>query len=853
MKRLLLSAAVALLTTLSATAIPAHKGTFTVQQPDGTTVTLRLVGDEYLHFNTTTDGYTVVQDAHGAYVYAQRAGDRLVASGVVAHDATARTADEQQWLGSVTKHLTPKMNARTAQEQTMEQDRRAQARRAQYDYSNFKGLIILVEYNDKSFSRSDYVDIINDMVNKENYTGYSNTGYGRYTGSVRDYFYDNSFGVFSPQFDIVGPVKVNRSQYYAEGTNNSNQLTYDAITAADSLVNYADYDRDGDGNVDMVYFIFAGIGSNIGGNDSRLIWPHAGSLYTATWRRYRKDGVYLGRYACSTELYGSASSNILDGIGVISHEFSHVLGLPDLYDTDYEGSGGETSQPDEWCIMASGGYLNNGRTPAGYSLYERYAAGFATPQVIDSVGSYSLPPLGTSNEGLRLNTRVNKEYFLLENRQKTNKWDAYLTGHGMLVFRVDSTNAAVWQNNTLNCNPDHMYFELRRAGGGSGSSGSDPFPGTKLVRSLNNVTTPANLLTWSGQKSPFGLEKIREQGGTIYFSVVDVNVLQSISLPESVSVGKGFSYQLQEVREPDYAPYTLQWSSADTSIATVSSTGLVTGVAEGTTTITVMANGSTSLMATCTVTVTELEVVANIADFKQLPEQSESVLHLENALVVFGSDEYMFVRDATGAIRFNSADLPLATGYMINGDIYGRYTVDDNIPQFEFVEGISNTNNIVYGKGHTVTPREVQLANLSASDYADLITLKAVPLVRSSGYWIDTDPRIRLYNTFQISGISIPKTVSGKYFDVTGIYMTDYLSGSLIDEISLTQSPVEVDGPNAISSTTIDQLQAGSRVRIYTTDGRLVADTTADGLRLLQLPRGIYVLRADNVVRKVVW
>ena len=59
-------------------AIPADKTPMTVTQSDGSTLTLRLVGDEFFHYNTTDDGYTVLCNRDGSYEYAIKQGDVLV-------------------------------------------------------------------------------------------------------------------------------------------------------------------------------------------------------------------------------------------------------------------------------------------------------------------------------------------------------------------------------------------------------------------------------------------------------------------------------------------------------------------------------------------------------------------------------------------------------------------------------------------------------------------------------------------------------------------------------------------------------------------------------------------------------
>lgn len=504
-----------------ARAIPADPTPIRVTQPDGSIVTIQLHGDEWLHFTTTTDGYTVVNDERGYYVYAQLQDGKLLPTNVIAHDADGRDVNETDYLSHVKKYLTPQMDETTAETKkkvrAMQRQALQKRKDARYDYSKFRGLIILVEFNDRQFSRSDYKDLINDMVNKENYTGFTDTDgkFQAYTGSVRDYFHDNSNGVFNPEFDIVGPVTVDYSQ--EDGNKYSYSIMKAAVQAADSLVDYSLYDRDNDGTMDMVYFIVAGTPSSSDPDHPNRLWPHRSVI-----RNLNRDGVWIGDYACSTEFIYGEKNNMLDGIGTFCHEFSHVLGLPDFYDTDGEGSGGQSPHPGDWSVMAGGNHNNYARTPCAYSLYERTALGFATPTVIEAEGHYTLEQIGTSNTGYRIDSPVEGEYFLLENRQKDYKWDKYLPGSGLLVFRVDLSDMTPWNNNSVNDNPERMYYELLRAGGVEKAYTNpdyDPFPGKGEVTTLSNETSPAHMKTHDGQDTPWVLHHIAETKGEISFDV----------------------------------------------------------------------------------------------------------------------------------------------------------------------------------------------------------------------------------------------------------------------------------------------------------------------------------------------
>lgn len=545
-----------LLSTAVLMAVPAHRGAAQVRQPDGSTITLRLYGDEWMNFHATDDGYSVVKDQHGYYVYAQLKEGRLEATERVAHDIAERSSSEQEWLKGIRKFQTPSFSERMAQKMVQEQNRRTSMlntrRAALYDYSTFHGLVILIEFNDRFFSRSNYAQVIDDMLNQPNYKGYDNSRYGKFTGSVRDYFVDNSLGKFEPQFDVVGPVRVGYSQYDPHQVDDVAPIIFDALLKIDGTVDFTRYDADKNGVADLIYIVFAGLGSHFEANDERLVWPHAGMLTNNGPVVF--DGVRMNNYACSTELYGDEEAHIFDGIGTFCHEFSHVLGLPDLYDTDYEKSGGESNHPDEWLIMSGGSYANYGRTPVGYSLYERYAAGFALPEVIDGEGSKRLNPLALFNKGYRINTEVTNEFFLLENRQPSQfKWDEYLPGHGLLVFRVDSTNAVVWERNLANVNPRHNYFTMIRAGGDTGATDSDPFPGKNEVTELDNYTNPANLLTWAGKNAQWGIYDITEKGNVIRFDVrtpQDPNgiILPKVATKEDILGDDAVIYNLQGQR-----------------------------------------------------------------------------------------------------------------------------------------------------------------------------------------------------------------------------------------------------------------------------------------------------------------
>ena len=504
-------------------AIPADKTLAKVKQSDGTTLMLRLVGDEFFHYNTTEDGYTVLKTENGDYQYAVKQGNVLVASGMVAHNAQLRSAHESNLLQQVGKHLRSSQMVTTAQRNRARAARPtiATAKAPTVDYSNFRGLIVLINYTDRQFGMSNPYDFYDKMVNQEGFDHFDFNGRRQNcTGSMHDYFKEQSGGIFAPSFDIVGPVNVNFASTDHNSTNNSWRIFKAALDAVNSDVDFSVYDNNHDGEIDMVYFLVAGYSANYSGNNSGYLWPHQSVLYDRdSWSYLYYDNKRMGRYASSTEIYGWESQGypMPLGIGTMCHEFSHALGLPDLYDTNYSEEG-QSHDPGEWDVMASGGSYNYGRTPCAYSIWERYALGWATPTEIKSTGDYQLNYVGTSYEGFIMRSPIRGEFFMLDNRQKT-RWDTYLPGHGMLVVRVDSTNQDVWDNNAVNALAERNYYELLRAGNTtSGANASDPFPGTLGNSELSFVTQPS-LKTWDGLPLDFMLTNIRENNGVIYFTV----------------------------------------------------------------------------------------------------------------------------------------------------------------------------------------------------------------------------------------------------------------------------------------------------------------------------------------------
>ena len=591
---------------------------------------------------------------------------------------------------------------------------------------------------------------------------------------------------------------------------NLGEAVREACTQQQNEINFAQFDNDSDGAVDNVFLLAAGVGEDDGGGES-AIWPQQGWLSSAGGT-INVRGKRIDRFAVCSE----------GRTGIFCHEFGHVLGLPDFYDTDYERSGGTSNHPGQWSVMSGGSYENDGRTPVGYSLYERWAVGFTDndPEVITSHGDYTLQPVHSTLSGYRIDTPVENEYFLLENRQKEMfKWDAYLPGSGMLVHRVDFTNEAVWdmngyRGNTVNCNPSHNYYEVVRAGGIHRSNGeyvasaADVFPGSNNVRELSNGTSPASLKTWSGEDNEFGLTDIRMSNGVISFTVGGYE-LRGLSLPETLEVGIGLTKQLEATAEPSYAKYTLTWTSSDEAVATVNETGTVTGIAEGTCVIT--ATSDNGITASCTVTV-HPTLECTIAEFKQLPTGENAILKLDRAEVLYAytksNVQRIYLRDATGAIMLYNTNLNIQANDIVSGSVLVQSGLSNKVPQALGLGSQTDGSALTIEAGSGAEPREVRIDELTEADYSDLIVIKGVQVKReSSTYWAYGDENeVRVYTgNFGISsGLSSSMATSDRYYDITGIYGGNTIRSALlretfVNEVNVLKAVEEVPNPSGIN------------------------------------------------------
>lgn len=553
MKRLLLSILASGMFA-GAMAIPAKPGLIAYTQPDGTVINVRIVGDEHGHMVYSETGLLLAESEDGRLEYAKFDSDGFpIPSGIAVGNVTDET--------SIAGNLQPsylldgwiekmKANSKNRIERLKAVTSRFKTTRAE-DFeteegedrlvpmyfgrceSTFpvmgeqKGLVILVEYDDITFDYGDF-DYFNRMLNEEGFSDFGSLG------SARDWFIENSGGRFIPEFDVYGPVKLpNPRQYYGGNDAYGNdmhpeEMAIHACQILDEEVDFSQYDMDGDGIIDNVFIFYAGKGEH----DSKIknaVWPHSWDV-SAVYpdEMFIFDGVRLNHYACTCE-YPSGYKRP-DGIGTFVHEFSHVIGLPDLYVTTY--TSGFT--PGEWSVMDKGPYNNDRLTPPNYSSYEKCALGWLDFKPF-SEGRMELQDLSSTNEAYAMPTDKENEFYFFENRQQHGN-DEFLPGHGMLVWHVDYKKS-VWALNTVNNTANHQYVDLVEADNVKSEStrNADSFPGKKGVTSFGFDTKP-QLASWSKKRLDFDILDITEsEDGIISFNAVkyDPNAVETIESPNA--------------------------------------------------------------------------------------------------------------------------------------------------------------------------------------------------------------------------------------------------------------------------------------------------------------------------------
>ena len=472
---------IALIVAMGAMAVPARRGGLMKTDAQGTEKMVYMHGDEAFHYLTDEAGQWIDEEtllplSEEQISSRRQQGERRIAE---------RRAAQQVMIGGK-PNIAP------------------------------RGLLIMVNFKDKAFQTPR--DTIDNMLNGSNYTRrydynydwkgehYEGTTIAR--GSARDYFHDQSYGQYNPEFDVVGPYTLGKKVGEYDDNNTGQMIKEACEKAVADGVDFSRYDNDNDGNVDFVYVLYAGYGEA----DSYIantIWPHNWSL--SRWGiTYYAGDKKVNNYACSNEM--NYLSQVFTGIGTFVHEFGHVIGLPDLYVTVNMDNPPHTLN--EWDIMDYGPYNNDGNTPPAYSAYERFYCGWLTPRIMTQPENTTLWPINAGTGQSLLISSTDKHnligynpnpttFYLLEARTQDG-WDEYLPGSGLMITKV-AYNKYSWSGNTVNNDAESQGIQLMEA-----------IPNSTVYGAPTDIY-PAGATQWTGLSGHAVTNIAQQPDGSITF------------------------------------------------------------------------------------------------------------------------------------------------------------------------------------------------------------------------------------------------------------------------------------------------------------------------------------------------
>lgn len=491
-------------------AVKANPKPFEITQSDGTRLTVRLNGDEYFHWYSTTDGVILSRQGNDFYVANIDENGNVRPTELLAHNLSVRPFEERNVAAKQNRASFFSEMTKTTQKARQSTSIKTTTNPSYFPHEGSPtAIVILAQYADTTFTVSDPVTCFEQFLNGDEQVDYGH-GENRNYGSVRQYFKDMSFGAFTPNFKIVGPVTLSKEMKYYGANSGS---TYDvnciamvkeACTLASELIDFSDseYDSDGDGYIDLVYVIYAGYGESNGADDN-TIWPKSGVASIGTF-----GGKTVSRYGVNNELNanpyvtkGFFSTPRINGIGLFCHEFSHCLGLPDIYPT--VASAQINNQAMEyWDLMDGGEYTGYGYYPTAYTAWEREVMGWCSITELseddETITTKTIDNGGTAYK--MVNPSDANEYFVFENIQKEG-WNSYALGHGLIAYHVKWPTTGVSFNQHANNTAgkpalalipaDSLLISSYSVDNGTyttkeyeNSHAGDPFPSTSNVSKL---------------------------------------------------------------------------------------------------------------------------------------------------------------------------------------------------------------------------------------------------------------------------------------------------------------------------------------------------------------------------------
>lgn len=513
---------IALAASVTLSAAPAYKGEIKLRQPDGTVFSGFLTGDESAHIMRDAGGRALMMDSDGFWRYAfynpdgtRRSSGYAVGEDTPAHVLNASTFVPQSALALLSRknRKSPVFNDGTHQQ-------KAPATRAGDGKPIRKTcIIILAQYKDvkMKYCADDFRKLINEGEK-----------------CARKYFEDQCLGEYEFHFEIGPIVTLSQPLAYYGGNkeDGGDKRVPDAIAEAcrrssEMGVDFSKFDDDNDGWVDNVFMFGAGKDEAQGGGDD-CIWSHAWNIKYANID-LTLNGKKIGSYAVSAELRNDPGLP-MTGIGTFCHEYAHIIGLPDMYDTDGEDNGQSECLWGSPSLMDSGCYNDSGNTPPCFTAVERDLLGIGKEENLKA-GSYTLEPIGKNGRFIKYETGVPGEYYLFECRGGGG-WDSHVGASGLAIYHVDksdrptgnssylnrtTTAAERWYYNEVNCNSAHQCADMIEADETAVSVRQVFFPYGKYD-SFSHVSNPG-FVFWDGTPANLALGNITKSGDNVTFDV----------------------------------------------------------------------------------------------------------------------------------------------------------------------------------------------------------------------------------------------------------------------------------------------------------------------------------------------
>lgn len=448
MKKLILIVSFAFVSMCS-WAVKAYWQPTLVQQSDGTWLTVTLHGDEDLSWASASDGTILTHVGRDYYVASIGSDGSLLPSSVLAHEPLLRSVAEQKAVAAQSRQLFFSKSTQVRGMMRAKRNLQIGTNAAYFPHEGApKALVILANFQDVKFTVPDPLKTFSDYLNHDSrpLPDYGRGESANY-GSVRKYFSDMSFGKFTPQFDVKGPVTLSQTMsYYGQNSGSRKDIHYtemiqEACQQVSGDVNFADYDADGDGKVDLVYIIYAGYSESFPQNSSDCLWPKSGTV------NFTVGGKQIFRFGINNELngypgcYSKAPLQRVNGIGLFCHEFSHTMGLPDLYPT-VASAQIDNQGLEYWDLMDGGEYVANGHYPTPYTPWERETMGWMTVDTLSEACQMKLAPVQYGGKAYKIIADGTSKYLLLENLQRAG-WYSRLPAQGLMVYKVNYPTSEV--------------------------------------------------------------------------------------------------------------------------------------------------------------------------------------------------------------------------------------------------------------------------------------------------------------------------------------------------------------------------------------------------------------------------